>query len=929
MNNMKKLMNIASENNHFTFLSEDNLEYIENLYRDYLQNKSSIAQEWQSFFENFELDKNQKSSQFSVISNDEFSVTELITAYRKRGHLIANINPFSFNRRKFNPHLDIENFGFNQADLNREFEAASIIGFKKTNLSNIISHLKKIYCQGIGFEFDYCSDNAIKQWISQKIESEKVNFTLSKQEKKKNLLLLNKAVNFEHFLQIKYAGKKRFSLEGLEILIPALDHLINKADDNEAKEYVLGMAHRGRLNVLTNIFQKKYEEIFSEFEDAGLPTHVDGDGDVKYHLGQSADIVLDSGKEIHLSLAFNPSHLEAVDPVVAGISYAKRIEIHNDDYKKVVPIVIHGDAALSGQGVIYETVNFSELDGFANGGTIHIVLNNQVGFTANNKETRSSLYCTDIAKVIEAPVFHVNADRPEEVIYAVQLATEFRQKFLKDVFIDIIGYRRYGHNEGDEPRFTQPLLYQHIKQHPNVYQIYSKQLLNQKVVTQKELDEVTNSIQTKLQKNLTDVKKRKKHILKIDFLKRYWSGLRVATKKDFKNSINTGVSRKKLDLIAKDIFKIPSEIELFDKMKKIIQNRNDNYFNQKLIDWGMAEMLSYGQLLKEGTNIRLSGQDSQRGTFSHRHSVIKDIKTEKKYVILDAIKEKKGTFCCYNSHLSEYGVLGFEYGYSITRPQSLNIWEAQFGDFSNGAQIMIDQFISSSESKWQRMSGLVLYLPHGYEGQGPEHSSARLERYLQLCAEYNMYVVNLTTPANFFHVIRRQIKNEFRKPLIVMTPKSILRNPQSYSSLNEIDEKTCFKEIISDTNLSDLPKNKIIQQVVFCSGKIYYDLKNAKEKNKKQTVSIVRIEQLYPFPFSQIEKLISVYKKHNSLIKFFWLQEEPANMGAWFFILRIIRMMKNIDINVISRSESASPATGNMKKHLSQQNQIIEEFLSL
>jgi len=768
----------------FTHLNNSTPAYVDELYEHYKENPEKVDESWHQFFSGYDFAVNGDVPQASGLTDKEVSIVKLIQGYRSRGHLIADTNPIR-QRRQHKSDLELKYFGLDEKDLNQEFESGKDIKIGKATLNNILEHLKKTYCGSIGAEFVYCRDEKLRQWLYNEMESCANKPVFSAEDTLRILHKLGNAVNFENFLQTKYVGKKRFSLEGLEVLIPALDQLVQLSAQLGADEFVLGMAHRGRLNVLVNVFEKSYEDVFSEFEENVISDFLNTGGDVKYHLGRSADVITQSGKKVHLSLVANPSHLEAVSPVLQGMVYAKKEQRYNDDNERIVPVVIHGDAAVSGQGVNYETSNFSKLEGYDNGGTIHIVLNNQVGFTTNYKESRSSVYCTDLAKVTESPVFHVNADDPIAVVHAIQMAVKLRQKFKRDVYVDILGYRKYGHNEGDEPRFTQPLLYKAIGQHRNVYELFLEKLVATSAITKQNADDYIAEFKASLQTQLE--KARQKAVEKeIDMFKANWKGYRLATEKDFLKSIETGVDKKQLDTIATALTSVPESFNLFNKSKKLLAGREKQYFEDELVDWGTAELLAYGTLLNKGHKVRISGQDSQRGTFSHRHAVIKDVKTEEHYTPINHISDDQSKLSVYNSLLSEYAVMAFEYGYSLSSPSTLTIWEAQFGDFSNGAQIVIDQFISASESKWQRMTGLVLYLPHGYEGQGPEHSSARFERYLQLCAENNMYVCNITSPSNFFHLLRRQVLNDFRKPLVIMTPKSLLRHPKVKSPVSEL-----------------------------------------------------------------------------------------------------------------------------------------------
>ena len=899
-----------------TYINNANGAFVEDLYLQYKNDPSSVEPRWASFFEGYEFQNDLGNKKNIYVSDKEVSVVKLINSYRARGHLLANTNPIR-KRRIHKADLELDYFNLSDADLDTKFEAGKEIGLGQTTLKDILAHLRKIYCHNLGVEFQYCRNEILRQWMYHKMEPIANQPNYSKEKKIHILEMIDKSVTFESFLQTKYVGKKRFSLEGIESLIPSMDAMIETGADLGVKEFVIGMAHRGRLNVLVNIFQKSYEAVFSEFEDALLPSNINGDGDVKYHKGISADIVTQNDHEIHLSLVHNPSHLEAVDPVVEGIVRAKKDESYAS-HAKIVPVLIHGDAAVAGQGVVYETIQLSKMHGYQTGGTIHIVINNQVGFTANYLETRSSVYCTAIAKVIEAPIFHVNGDDPETVVHAMQMAIEIRQKFNIDVFIDIVGYRRYGHNEGDEPRFTQPILYDAISKHPIIRTVFLNKLIEDKVITKEEADNRTQEFKSRLQEKLDFTRKQKKSQLKVDFLQKNWTGIRVAKKSDFESSISTGVSKNKLDIIAKVLVKTPDNFNLYSKMKKLLDNRKEMYFNKAMVDWGLAELLAYGTLLNEGRWVRLSGQDSQRGTFAHRHSVIKDIVTEEEYMPLNNISPKQAPFRCFNSILSEYAALGFEYGYSIARPRTLVIWEAQFGDFANGAQIIIDQFIATSESKWHRFSGIVLMLPHGYEGQGPEHSSARMERFLQLCGENNMFVANVTTPANLFHILRRQLHLPFRKPLILFTPKSLLRHPKVISPIEDLQGKNCFQEIIEDK----VKSSSIIKHLVLCTGKIYYEASAAIEKKNRKDILLVRLEQIYPLAKKQLGDI----EKKYSHAKWVWLQEEPENMGAWSYILRNLPHLK---FKLISRKESASTATGNHSIHPKNQQKLMQQLVDL
>jgi 2-oxoglutarate dehydrogenase E1 component len=900
----------------FSYLNNANGAFVDDLYQKYQADPSSVDSGWKKFFEGFEFaSQNGVVGSAAPVSSKEVSVVKLINAYRERGHLIAKTNPVR-DRRIHETGLSPEYYDLSEADFDTTFAVGAEIGIGSATLREIITHLQKTYCNSIGVEFRQIRNAEIRQWLYKEMEPGAIDPKFDKAKKKHILSKINNAVNFESFLHTKFVGQKRFSLEGIEALIPAMDAAIEQGAFMGAEEFVIGMAHRGRLNMLVNIFGKSPENVFSEFSGTSLPDEVEGDGDVKYHLGRSADIITNNGKKVHLSLLPNPSHLEAVNPVVLGVVRAKAIQLYNEDFRKIVPILIHGDAALSGQGIIYECANFYQLEGYSTGGTIHIVLNNQVGFTANYEETRSSIYCTDIAKMMEAPVFHVNADDPEAVTHVMEMAIKLREQFAVDVIVDILGYRKYGHNEGDEPKFTQPMLYENISKHKNVFEVYTAKLVAEQTINAADAKQMMTTFKSFLQSKFETSKKHKK-LIEVNYLNRLWRGLRPAKEGDFEQSPETGIARKTLDLIAKELIHVPKDFNLFAKMQRLLNQRDTIYFTEGKVDWGMAELLAYGSILLQGLHVRISGQDSQRGTFSHRHAVIKDEKNERKHVPLNNLKSDQGKFTVYNSHLSEYGVLGFEYGYSLAKPKGLTIWEAQFGDFANGAQIIFDQFISSAESKWQRMSGLTVFLPHGFEGQGPEHSSARLERYLQLCGHNNMFVVNPTTPANFFHLLRRQVNLEFRKPLIVMTPKSGLRHPLVISDIKEL-EKGRFEEVLDDTKI----KVKDVTRVIVCSGKVYYDLIQERDAKKKMTVAIVRLEQLYPLSTTALDKLKSRYKNVKDWV---WVQEEPENMGAWAFIFR---RLNHFNFRYIGRKESSSPATGSSAKHEQEQANIINEAIN-
>lgn len=890
------------------FLSNIDSQAIEAMFNEWKTNPQAVSTEWQRFFEGFELARTNFNQGSSELLDTEFKVLNLIDGYRKRGHLFTKTNPVRA-RRKHSPNLAIENFGLTEKDLNTVFQAGKSIGIGPATLKDIINFLEDTYCHSIGVEFMYIRNPEIVNWLEGKIESTR-NKTLFTNDQKKHILHhLKLAVGFEQFIHKKFVGQKRFSLEGAESLVPALDSVIEHGASLGIEEFVVGMAHRGRLNVLTNIMGKPYEDIFSEF----LGEKYEGDialGDVKYHLSYNNTIHTDNGHDVKISLVPNPSHLETVAPVAQGIARARIDNAYGSDYNKLAPIIIHGDAAVAAQGVVYETIQMSQLEGYKTGGTIHIVINNQVGFTTNYLDARSSTYSTDIAKVTLSPVFHVNGDDPEALIHTIKIAVEYRQKFHTDVFIDLLCYRRYGHNEGDEPRFTQPTLYEIIANHPNVRDLYAKLLIEQGILPSEKVKQLEQEFENMLDSKLQHAKESNK--VKVQrFMAESWQGLRYSKADDFETSPKTGVKKEILIDLAKRINTLPVDKPFFKKLIKLVEDRNE-LVNSYRVDWAMAELLAYSTLLTEGNAVRLSGQDSERGTFSHRHSAYNVENSDEKYYPLKNLSKSQAPFNVYNSLLSEYGVMGFEYGYSITQPNALTIWEAQFGDFNNVAQVIIDQYISSAEDKWGLRSGLTLLLPHGFEGQGPEHSSARIERFLTLAARNNMQITNCTTPANLFHLLRRQVKRDFRVPLIEFTPKSLLRHPKCISSIDELANGH-FNEVIDDMD-NDVSE---VKRVVFCSGKIYYDLLQRKEEYKARDIALVRIEQLYPFPKKQILDIIS---KYQNTIKWLWVQEEPQNMGAWNFIRDHITEIK---LELVSRAASGSPAVGLSKIHALEQEDII------
>ena len=893
----------------FSFLGSLHTGMIEQMYDKFVQDPQSIEEEWSSFFQGFDFAKEVYSEEdIPQIFQKEFKVINLIDAYRKSGHLFTKTNPVR-ERRKYSPTLDFKNFGLEKSDLEVEFQAGEQVGIGPSTLRQIIAHLEKVYCQSIGVEYMYIRDSNEIEWIKNKLHKNSNIPKFDTNQKKHILHKLNQAVAFENFLHKKFVGQKRFSLEGAESLIPALDALVEHSSELCVAEFEMGMSHRGRLNVLANIFNKTYKEIFSEFEGK-LYEDNNISGDVKYHLGFTSVQKCSNGNNIKLNLTPNPSHLEAVDPVVEGITRAKLDGKYGGDVKKILPILLHGDAALAGQGVVYEVIQMAQLDGYKTGGTIHIAVNNQVGFTTNYLDARSSTYCTDVAKVTLSPVLHVNGDDVEAVVHALKLAVEYRQKYYKDIFIDLLCYRKYGHNEGDEPRFTQPKLYEAISKHKNPREIYKEKLMSEGVVEAGIAKELEKDFQDVLQDRFSKAKEIKKAKI-TRFLKEEWSDVKRTFTADFKGSKTTNIDKKKLKELAKYLYDVPQSDKLFKKTRKLLADRKKMIEESDSLDWAMGELLAYASLLDEGHDVRLSGQDVERGTFSHRHAILKVEQSEEEVCPLNNIS-KSANFEAYNSLLSEYGVLGFDYGYSISTPNTLTIWEAQFGDFSNGAQIIFDQFISCSEDKWKVMSGLVMLLPHGYEGQGAEHSSARLERYLQMCAKYNMQIINCTNPANFYHALRRQLKREYRKPLLVFTPKSLLRHAKCVSSISDLADGK-FEGIIDDTI-----RSKSVDKLVLCSGKIYYELFDRREKEKSENIALIRVEQLFPLDKQGIKELIAKYNPKEVI----WVQEEPQNMGAWTFIMSELR---SVNIDVIAREASAATATGSSKTSIAEQNELINK----
>ncbi|MES2872175.1 MAG: 2-oxoglutarate dehydrogenase E1 component [Bacteroidota bacterium] len=900
---------------NLSYISNANSAYIDSLYQSYKQDPNSVDFGWQKFFEGFDFGRGSEAGVVSAETPDHFlkeiNVLNMINGYRQRGHLFTKTNPVR-ERRSYYPGKELETFGLQESDLNTVFNAGVEVGLGPAKLKDIIELIEQTYCQSIGVEYKYLRNPEKLKWFEKRMESERNTPNFSIETKKRILGKLNEAVVFENFLGTKFLGQKRFSLEGAESVIPALDSVIEKGAELGIEEFVIGMAHRGRLNVLANIMYKTYKNIFSEFEGKGFDVNTPFGGDVKYHLGYSTDVETVGGKKVHLSLCPNPSHLEAVDPLVEGMVRSKIDFKYEGDYKRIAPILIHGDASLAGQGITYEVLQMAKLEGYRTGGSIHLVINNQVGFTTNYKDARSSTYCTDLAKTTLSPVFHVNGDDVEALVYAINMAVEYRQKYHNDVFIDILCYRRFGHNEADEPKFTQPLLYKAIEKHPNPREIYNKKLLEQGSVDASLAKEMEKNFRALLQERLNEAKEDESYSAMNSVLAGSWKGLRLVTNWVGTPS-DTRVPAKKLLEIAKNITTLPSDKKFFKKIEKLFDDRK-RMSETKVFDWAMAELMAYGSLLQDGFRVRVSGQDVERGTFSHRHAVLTLEDSEEEYVPLAKLDNGSAKFEIYNSHLSEYGVLGFEYGYALANPMALVVWEAQFGDFVNGAQIIIDQFITSAETKWQRSNGLVMLLPHGFEGQGPEHSSGRIERFMEACADDNIQVANCTTPANFFHLLRRQLKRDFRKPLVVFTPKSLLRSSQCVSKLEEFTDGG-FREVIDDTYV----KAADVKRVLYCSGKIYYDLLEKQQADNRKDVAIIRVEQLYPTPYDQLDSIRIKYKKAGEHV---WVQEEPENMGVWPYIARKFRRSA-FDFDVVCRRESSSTATGYAKQHITQQLFVV------
>ncbi len=904
----------------YSFLNAAHTAYFADLYDQYLKKPDSVEPSWRAFFQGYDFGAESYgldgeivegvSTQIPEHVQKEFQVIKLIDGYRSRGHLFTKTNPVRA-RRKYAPTLEIENFNLSESDLSTKFSAGEIIGLGPTNLQNIIDHLERIYCDSIGVEYMYIRQPEEIDWIQNKLNINDNHSKFSAEEKKNILRKLNEAVSFETFLHTKYVGQKRFSLEGNESLIPALDAMIEKAADYGVKEFVMGMAHRGRLSTLTNIFGKSAKDIFSEFDGKDYEEKI-FDGDVKYHLGLTSDRETDSGKKINLSIAPNPSHLETVGAVVEGISRAKQDKKDIMDASQVLPIVVHGDAAISGQGLVYELVQMAKLDGYKTNGTVHIVVNNQIGFTTNYLDGRSSTYCTDVGKVTLSPVLHVNSDDAESVVHAILFALDFRMQFKRDVFIDLLGYRKYGHNEGDEPKFTQPLLYKAISKHKNPRDIYAAKLIAEGIIDEGYVKKIEREYKDQLEEKLVDSRKIEKTKIS-PFMQEQWKNFVRVDEKVMIKSVDTTVSKDILKDITKTISNLPEDKKFIRKIQRLVESRQ-TMFDEDRLDWAMAEHLAYGSLLSEGFNVRISGQDVERGTFSHRHAVVKVEDSEEEIILLKNVSKGQGQFNIYNSLLSEYGVVGFDYGYAMASPNTLTIWEAQFGDFSNGAQIMIDQYISSGEDKWKTQNGLVMLLPHGYEGQGAEHSSGRMERYLQSCAKDNMFIVDCTTPANMFHLLRRQMKANYRKPLVVFTPKSLLRHPKVVSKVDDFANGS-FQMLIDDENA----KANKIKTLVFVTGKFFYDLQDQQNKLEREDVALVRVEQLFPLPSEQIRAILNKYKNANDIV---WAQEEPRNMGAYSHMLMHLDEAKQF--RAATRRPYGAPAAGSSVRSKMRHQQVID-----
>ncbi len=910
-----------------TFATRSNADLIDLNYEKWKADPASVDEKWQAFFEGFELalatapaPKAAKGSSSQVTSSaaKQMNVSSLIYGYRSLGHTQAKINPLDEVTPQ-NPHLEIQEFGLSEADLDASFNSGHFLDGQPMKLRDLIEGLRKTYCSSIGYEYIHMQNTEARRWIQAKIEPLQGSIDFSDAIKIRILRKVFAAEAFESFLHTRYSGQKRFSLEGGETLIPCLDNVLEHCGRLGIKEVVMGMAHRGRLNVLANTLKKSYEFVFEEFGEEYIPNTVGGDGDVKYHLGYEKVIETKEGHYVEIRLASNPSHLEAVDPVVEGKARARQRILNDTNRDKVLPVLVHGDAAFAGQGLVTEVLNSSQLPGYRTGGTLHIIVNNQIGFTTTPKEARSTRYCTDVAKMIEAPIFHVNGDDPLAVVYVTMLAIEYRQKFHADVVIDMYCYRKHGHNEADEPMFTNPELYDKISKHPPVSEIMTNRLIEDGTLSKEEIEKIRKEYETSLANSLDRVKKAAEAQIQV---KKAFAGSNAIFQPKFSfDPVETGVTRDILETVVQGLTRLPGHIKPNRKIKRFLDNRKTAFENNEPIDWAYGEALAFGTLLNQGTPVRLSGQDSERGTFSHRHAVIHDVKTDERYIPLLNIEKDQARFCVYNSLLSEAAVLGFDFGYSLDYPRMLCIWEAQFGDFANGAQVIIDQFIASSESKWGRVSGITMLLPHGYEGQGPEHSSARLERFLQSCAEDNIQVCNMTNSAQYFHVLRRQMMREFRKPLIIMAPKSMLRLKDAASPWADF-ESGSFQEIIDD----DTATASKVKRLILCSGKVYYDIRKKQEELKDKTTAVVRVEQLYPLHTDKLARIAEKYSKVTNLV---WCQEESQNMGAYTFIAPKLEDIFKKKPAYAGRGESASPAVGVMALHKKELAQLLEDAFTL
>ncbi|MEJ2422383.1 MAG: 2-oxoglutarate dehydrogenase E1 component [Acidobacteriota bacterium] len=893
-----------------------NSALVEELYEKWSQDHESVAREWQVFFEGFEMASCPRTCVAADQAKAQSRVASLIYAYRSRGHLLAQLDPLG-NNLASHPDLSLERFDFTERDLDRVFDTGHLGGPSRAPLGEIVGILQDTYCRSVGVEYIHIQDMEVRRWLQAQMEPILNRPDFSREDKLEFLRNLIDAELLETFTHSRYPGQKRFSIEGGEAAIVAIHTMVEMAPDLGIEEIVMGMAHRGRLNVLANILDKSYAEIFNEFEENFLPESVGGDGDVKYHIGYSYDHTGHNGKTVHISLTSNPSHLEAVDPVVLGRARAKQRQKGDTEQRKtVLPLLIHGDAAFSGQGLVAETLELSQLEGYRAGGTVHFIINNQIGFTTLPKEGRSTRYATDVAKMIEAPIFHVNGDDPEAVAYVAGLALRFRQHFGRDVVVDMICYRRHGHNEADEPAFTQPVLYKKIRNHPSVRKLYTQRLVENGDLSKQDAQEIADNFKSRLEEAFQTVKTTSlPHGLKA--FDGQWKGLNNAYSHE---PATTAVSQAVLEDAVRALTTIPDGFKLNPKVARHLPKFAESVKEHGTLDWASAELLAFGSLLHEGLPVRLSGQDSARGTFSQRHSVWTDMNTQESYIPLNHIHEKQARFCVYNSMLSEAGVLGFDYGYSLNEPDMLVIWEAQFGDFSNGAQVIVDQFVVSSMSKWARTSGLVMLLPHGLEGQGPEHSNAYMERYLAACAEDNIQVCNLTTPAQYFHALRRQLKRNFRRPLVIMSPKSLLRHPMAASSVDDLTQGG-FQEILDD---SQAPEK--VRRLVLCSGKVFYDLAQARDREKVDDVALVRIEQLYPFHGARMAEIAARYKDAQEVA---WVQEETQNRGGWSFMFpRLLELFPPDRVRYVGRKPASSPAPGSLHQYKVEQEKLVREALA-